>query len=156
MRRVPDSKSWDKQMESLTVRLPLSPLAPQMSRGHHPPFSPQVWKDMGRQGGNGEQTGDQKSQRCCCVLQRPLPVFGAKVSSPCQGCTWLEDVCQMPWPGAVLQDYWVKGLHPGRHAGVGCSGAALSWQMPFLFPFLFPNYREPGLFFFYDYRYNYS
>lgn len=36
-------------------RLPMSPLALQMSPTHHSPLSPQVWKDRGRKGGDGEQ-----------------------------------------------------------------------------------------------------
>ena len=74
-------------MESLTdcERLPVSSLALQMSPTHHSALSPQVWKDRGRKGGDGEQMR-QESQTSHCVLVRPLPISGTKVPLPRWGC----------------------------------------------------------------------
>ena len=112
----------------------MSPLALQMSPTHHSPLSPQVWKDRGRKGGDGEQMWDRN--------------HGDPTVSLCGPSLSLAPRC--PCLAGAALDLWVFARCPpreqccritgGRHSSqVGMwgwesgKGAASSWQTSFLF-----------------------
>lgn len=132
-------------MESLTdcERLPVSSLALQMSWNHHSRLSPEVWKDRGRKGGDGEQMwdrnhGDSAVSSCgppYLWRQGALASLGLHLTWGCLPGT-------LPGSSAAGSLGGRDSIQVGKWEWELGKGAGSSWQMSFLFC----DYREPGLF----------